>query len=480
MRQSINRATHTPSGQASKPLYPPAPRPQKAPLGPFTMLRLLRRNPIETWTEAHFQLPILIGPTILGQVAVLNDPAAIRRVFVDNASNYHKDRLQKRILGPGLGQSVLIAEDADWRLQRRILAPLFTPKTVATFAKATQECASEMVARWQRLPEESPLDIHQEMTKITLEILGRTLFADGLDRRPEEVTAAMTRYFETIGSLDPFDLLDLPNWLPRWNQWRAKSALDFLGDTVSALISRRKRLLARGVPNLQRDLLTLLLEAEDPETGVGLTETEVQANIVAFIGAGHETTANALTWSLYLLSLSEEWRARLAAEADRVLDMPVESQAEHLIETRAVIEEAMRLYPPVASLSREALDYDDLAGRRIRKGTVVMVSQWVLHRHRLLWEDPDRFDPTRFLPGQREKIDRFAYLPFGAGPRVCIGAGFAMQEATLVLAQILRAVRLETKKGFKAEPVQHITLRPRGGMPMILHHRLQRHGKIRH
>ena len=220
-----------------------------------------------------------------------------------------------------------------------------------------------------------------------------------------------------------------------------------------------------------RDILTLLLEAEDPQTGAGLSSAEVRANIVTFIGAGHETTANALIWSLFLLSMSEEWRQRLAAEAEAVLPGPVEDYAERLVETRAVIEEAMRLYPPVASLSREALDSDTLAGRRIRKGTLVMVSQWVLHRHKLLWEEPDAFDPRRFLPGAREKIDRFAYLPFGAGPRICIGAAFALQEAAIILAHIMRLFTLEVQKGYAVKPVQHITLRPEGGLPMVLRRR---------
>ncbi|WP_034993594.1 cytochrome P450 [Beijerinckia mobilis] len=460
---------------AAKPVYPPAPKPQKAPLGPFATLRHLRRNPIETWTEAHFELPILMGRTIIGEMALINDPSAIRRVLVENAANYHKDRLQKRVLGPGLGQSVLTAEDADWRRQRRLLAPLFTPKMVATFAGATEACTAAMLARWKRREQPSMVDIHAEMTQLTLEILGRTLFADGLGRQPQEVTAAMTHYFETIGSLDPFDLLDFPEWLPRPTKWRAQPALDFLGETVKGLIARRRRLMAGNAigasSTIPHDLLTLLLEAEDPETNSGLSQKEIEANIIAFIGAGHETTANALTWSLYLLSLSPEWRRRLEKEAEVVLERPLHEQADHLYETRAVVEEAMRLYPPVASLSRVALDYDDLAGRRIRKGTVVMISQWVLHRHRHLWEDPDRFDPARFLPGRREKIDRFAFLPFGAGPRICIGAGFAMQEATLVLAHILREFRLSTKQGFKAEPVQHITLRPKGGMPMLMRRR---------
>jgi cytochrome P450 len=213
------------------------------------------------------------------------------------------------------------------------------------------------------------------------------------------------------------------------------------------------------------------LEAPHSQDGLGLTEAEVRANIVTFIGAGHETTANALTWTLFLLSHSREWQERLTREAESLADMPPERQAQSLVETRAVIEEAMRLYPPVASLSRAAMGPDDILGHRIRKGTLVMIVPWILHRHRRLWAEPDAFDPRRFLPGVREQIDRFAYLPFGAGPRVCIGASFALQEAVIVLARIMRQFQLSPVAHHQVRPMQHITLRPLGGMPLIVKRR---------
>jgi cytochrome P450 len=175
-----------------------------------------------------------------------------------------------------------------------------------------------------------------------------------------------------------------------------------------------------------------------------------------------------LTWSIFLLSLSKEWREALAQEASEVLPHPVEDYAQRLVKTKAVIEEAMRLYPPAASISRQAEGVDDLAGRHIQMNSLVIISQWVLHRHQLLWENPDRFDPRRFLPGARERIDRFAYLPFGAGPRVCIGASFSMQEAAIILAHLMRSFCFELQNNHKVVPVQRITLRPKGGLPMIL------------
>jgi len=452
---------------------PPAPVPLDAPLGPIATMRVLRRNPIESWTEAHFDLPILIGPTILGTVALISDPAAIRRVFVDNAANYRKDALQKRVLGASLSDGLLEAEDEQWRVQRRTLAPLFTPKTVGSFAQSINAAAFDLVARLQRFRDGRVVDMQVEMARVTLDVLGRTIFSDGLGRNLDEFASAISGYFATIGTLDPFDLLDFPEWVPRLSKLGQRSAEKFFGTVVESIIARRRRLIAKDKEKAPRDILTLLLEAQDPQTGTGLSENEVWANVLTFIGAGHETTANALTWSLFLISLSGEWRERLIAEADNVLSGPVEDHAARLVETRAVIEEAMRLYPPVASMSRQAIGRDDLAGKRIRKGNLVMVSQWVLHRHRLLWENPDRFDPRRFLPGARERINRFAYLPFGAGPRVCIGASFSLQEAAIILAHLMQSFTFEHQNKHKVTPVQRITLRPAGGLPMILRRRLR-------
>jgi cytochrome P450 len=198
----------------------------------------------------------------------------------------------------------------------------------------------------------------------------------------------------------------------------------------------------------------------------------VRANILTFIGAGHETTANALTWTSYLLSTHPHWRARAEEEADALLN-----EAEHIPSPedapilRAVLEESMRLYPPAATLTRDAVAADVICGQRIRAGTRIVVSPWLVQRHKKLWTDADLFNPARFLPDARDKIDRFAFLPFGAGPRICIGMGFAMQEAVILLAHVLKNFRLDRATDMAPQPVQRVTLRPEGGMPMILRRR---------
>jgi cytochrome P450 len=228
--------------------------------------------------------------------------------------------------------------------------------------------------------------------------------------------------------------------------------------------------MADGCNDIPRDLLTLLLEAGDSHSSDALSEEEIRANIVTFIAAGHETTANALSWSIYLLSQDDRWAARVAEEAE-LKPGASEDPCGHLVVTRAVIEEALRLYPSIAAISRVAIDADEIAGESVRAGTMVIVAPYVVHRHRLLWSRPEAFDPSRFIGTSRESIHRYAYLPFGAGPRVCIGSAFALQEATLALSAIVRHFRFRLAPGFEVEPLLRITLRPKGGLPMFLQRR---------
>ena len=451
-------------------LHPPAPTPRLKSLGPLALLRVLARNPLEAWTKAHFEKPIVMGGLSIGRVALVSDPAAIRRVLMDNSQNYHKDWLQRRVLSAGLSNGLLTAEGQQWRMQRRALAPLFARRTVLSFSVAMIDAAAALVERL-KLRDGQIEDIAVEATRLTLDVLERTMFSDGLGRSPEEIRLAMKHYFEAIGRLDPFDVLGLPNWVPRLSRWKLRPMLRLFESAIDAIVSTRRRRIAEDPDSVPRDILTLLLEARDPETGEGLSEVEVRANILTFIAAGHETTANSITWSLFLLSQSPEWRARVQAEADRELDGDVEGLAERLVETRAVIDEANRLYPPIAAISRAALAPDELAGEPIRVGTMVVIAPYVLHRHRALWADPDAFDPNRFLDGARERIDRFAYLPFGVGPRICIGATFALQEASIVVATVMRHFTLELAPGHAVWPVHRVTVRPSGGLPMIVRRR---------
>ncbi|MCB8821322.1 cytochrome P450 [Microvirga rosea] len=457
------------------PLFrPPAPQPRSEPMGLLSFLLAVRRNPLTTWMDRHFEEPVIAGDGVLGRMTVVNDPTIIRHVLLDNAANYRKDDLQLRVLAPGLGRGLLTVEGEDWKLQRRTLAPLFTPRTVASFFPAMVEATDRLVRRWQRRPDGRIVDASVEMTRITLDVLERTIFTQGVAWDPDALAGAISRYFEGIGRVDPIDIFGFPSWVPRIGRLRARPAIRFFDELVNELVDARKALIARGDPAPQ-DLLTLLLRASDPETGRGLSDEDVRANIVTFIGAGHETTANALSWSIYLLSQDPASRARIEEEVDRVLgDGPfLFEHLDKLVFTRAVLDETLRLYPPAPYLSRAAIKDDKIGSLDIPAGSVVTVAPYVLHRHRRLWDEPDAFNPERFMPEKRDRIDRFAYLPFGAGPRVCIGASFALQEATIVLASIVRAVRLDLVDGHEVKPLHRITLRPEGGLPMRLTHRKQ-------
>ncbi|MGO4572428.1 cytochrome P450 [Microvirga sp. 2TAF3] len=468
------------TGSLEAPFFrPPAPKPRTEPMGLLAFLLAVRKNPLTTWMERHFEEAVISGEGVLGRVTVVNDPTVIRHVLLDNAANYRKDDLQLRILAPGLGRGLLTAEGDEWKLQRRTIAPLFTPRHVAGFFPAMVEAAERLVRRWRRRPDGRIVDASLEMTRVTLDVLERTIFTHGVSRDPDALARAITRYFEGIGRVDPVDIFGMPGWVPRIGRLRARPAIRFFEEMVAELIEGRKALIARGEP-APRDLLSLLLEAADPETGKGLSDRDVRANIVTFIGAGHETTANALSWSIYLLSQDPRSRARIEEEVERVLGgEPFKPHhLEKLVFTRAVIDEALRLYPPVPFMSRSAIKDDEIGPVYIPAGSIVTVAPYVLHRHRRLWEHPDSFDPERFLPEKRDRIDRFAYLPFGAGPRVCIGASFALQEAVIVLASVVRAVRLDLQEGYEVNPLHRITLRPHGGLPMRLTHRAKNRGQL--
>jgi cytochrome P450 len=400
-------------------------------------------------------------------VVIINHPAAIRRVLLENATNYRKDSLQRRVLSAGLGEGLLSAEGIQWRAQRRTVAALFARRTITQFAPAMMDAANALVERWRQRCD-ATLDVAAEMARLTLDVLERTIFSEGFGCNAEEARRAMVTYFNTVGRIDPLDLLGMPNWIPRINHLRVRSTLRFFEQSIEDLIAARRRRLAERADGSPNDILVLLLAALDPDTGERMSEAEVKSNILTFIMAGHETTANLLSWSLFLLSQSDDWRQRVRAEAEHEINGSVTDLAERLPATRAVIEEAARLYPPIAAISRVAIDADELAGEKVPAGTLVVISPYVLHRHRLLWPDPDLFEPSRFLGENRSLIDRYSYLPFGAGPRTCVGSTFALQEATIVLATIIKNFSLRLAPGHKVWPLLRVTLRPAGGLPMII------------
>lgn len=426
----------------------------------------MRHNPITALSERAYEEPIidLIRP---GRALLVSDPAMIERVLVQNAANYRKSPQQQRRLRPALADGLLTAEGETWRSTRRITAPLFSPSAVGLVLDDMQVATEAMRERWEgRGDDPAPLDLTAEFQRLTYEIVSRTVFSGALDADRAAIHANMAIYFDTLGRIDLASLLDLPEWWPTLGKLRGARSLKVFRDIVDSTVASR-------LSEPQRDgndLLDQLFHASDPKTGLTLDKAAVADNVLTFLAAGHETTGNALAWIFYLLALHPEAQDQVRAElAETVGDGPVErDHLDRLEFTRAVINETLRLYPPVPFMAREAIDADDLNGQEVRKGMQVVISPWVVHRHRTLWDAPDAFRPERFLGEEGRSIARGAFLPFGLGPRICIGQRFAVQEILTVMARILPAFRYELADPGSVFPQARITLTPKDGLPAFV------------
>lgn len=449
------------------PPFRPAIPPRRAgkPLSLLPFLWISWRDPIQMWSERHFTEPQLHGRSAFGEILVVSHPQGVRHVLTENAANYEKGDLQRRVLGPMLAQGLLLTEGDAWRRVRRILAPLFTPAKMATLNARMAEVCFARVAAWSLSARGRVLDIDSEMSGLTFDILSATMFSDELGGEARGFERALNQFLANGARIDPLDVLGAPDWAPRLGRLASFRSARFFERRVTTLVEARRARIEAG-ETAPPDLLTALLVARD-EHGDALSDEEVAANILTFILAGHETTARALGWTLHLLSRQPDYMARLQAEAD-AFDAADPKWAEGLPWTRAVLEETMRLFPPAPTMARKALADDEIGGQAIKAGATVIISPWILQRHALLWDDPDAFRPERFLPENRKAIDRYAYIPFSAGPRVCIGAAFALQEAMIALAAILRVAEVEPLTRVEPRPVHQITLRSREPMRLRL------------
>ena len=439
------------------------------PDGPLTLrqfLALIRDNTLATFPPEAFDEDIIAGRLLWRRRFIINEPNGIRHVLLDNAANYRKSELTRRLLEPGLGRGLLTSEGETWRRHRRIMAPAFDRRSIEGYAPVITAVTRDLLAEWDALPDRSDVDVGAAMMRTTLHIISRAMFSANSDEIVGVVERGVGRYQMTMRP-SLFDLLGFPAWLASLFSRRRRTAAVFneFDRAVDELISSRAH-----DPNAQpKDLLARLVAALDAETGGGMRANEVRDEVVTIFMAGHETTAQALTWTWYLLSLHPAIEARLDEELRAVLNgrTPQYEDIAQLRYTRMAIEESMRLYPPAHTMAREPIAADVVLGRRIPAGAIVLIAPWLLHRKASLWHEPHRFDPDRFTT----EPPRFSYIPFGAGQRICIGAAFAMTEAILILAMIAQRYRLRLKPGHPIEPQGLITLRPRYGMPMVLERR---------
>lgn len=416
------------------------------------------RDPIGLFLEARARYGDVVrfkfGPY---DYYTVNDPEIIRHVLVDNAKAYTKSRnyLGLKVV---LGEGLLTSEGERWRKQRKLSQPAFHRDRLDGFARSMARMTRDMLRRWNEEGNAAPFDIHHEMMRLTFRIVGVTLFSSDVDGDAKDVGAAMevamrwaNDYAEAMFRIPPF--------VPTPANLRFKRAMKTIDDVVYRLIAERRSGKSTG-----DDLMGMLMEATDE--GAAMDDRQLRDEVITMVLAGHETTANLLSWTFRLLSQHPDVERRVREEALRVLGDrdPGLDDVKPLELTRRVLEEALRLYPPAWAFERQATEEDVLGRFPIAKGSIVGFCPYVLHRHPDHWENPEGFDPDRFLPERSQKRPRYAYLPFGGGPRTCIGNHFAMMEAQIILAMVLREHRIELDPSHPVVLDPVITLRPKRGI----------------
>jgi len=437
------------------PLVPPAPPRAPDNMTAFGRVMVMRKSAISAWSQRSYEEDIVRGRFFGRSSFVLNTPDSIRHVLVDNYENYVRTPAAIRVLRPILGEGLLIAEGRSWKHQRRTLSPAFTPRAVMPLIPHMLAATDQTIAKL-RAARDAPVDLREAMQRMTLEIAGRTMFSFGMDRHGAALRDFVMEYGSNLARPHVFDLILPLSWPSPQDFARARFRKRWTQFVAMLMAERRAAGKQEGAP--PSDLFDLMGAARDPETGEAFTDEQLGDQVATMILAGHETTATALFWSLYLLALDPATQEQLAAEVkaatvDGALDI------ERLKFTRAVIDETMRLYPPAFLIARAAGAADTIAGMPVKKNDIVLIAPWLLHRHEKLWRDPTAFIPTRFMP-PAPPPDRFAYLPFGVGARVCIGAHFALVEATLALAKLIGAFKVDLIDKAPVMPVGVVTTQP--------------------
>ena len=454
-RAAFRGAPDCPSGLALAPQPPGPPLVWQA--GAFRKSRL---SMILDWRQRHGDIVRLQFGWITAHV--LYDPEHIRHVLQEGARRFDKQTRGFRKLSLVLGNGLLISEGSFWLRQRRIAQPAFHRKRIDAFGDVMVRAAERCAERLERAADrDEAVDVAHEMMRVTLEIVTETLLGSGMhsaedaDRIGEAVSFVIVDTNRRINAI-----LDPPLSVPVRRNREFRRHLETLDREVYRMIAHRRR---EGPGD---DLLSMFLEARDEETGEGMTDAQLRDEVMTMFLAGHETTANALSWTLYCLSRAPTELRRVEDELAGTLETARASVGDvrALEHTERAIKEALRLYPPAWVIGRSPIEDEVIGGYHMPARSLVFLSPWATHRHPRIWKDPERYDPDRFLPERAALLPRFAYFPFGGGPRQCIGNAFAMMEATLVLATILRRVRLELVPGQNVVPAPQITLRPKNGL----------------
>lgn len=401
------------------------------------------------------------GPRL---VPVMNSPELVRQVLVDQGATFEKTATVRALGTPILGNGIFLSEGEEHRHQRKLLAPLFQHSRVQDYAETMITCTEHVQETWD---DGKTINLADEMMRLTLRIISQVLFGtdvSGEESALGEVLAYTFRHFADAVT----NPLRLPQSWPTPGNRRARQAIDRINSTIYRLIEKR-----RGSGEDRRDFVSLLLHAQNEDDATGLSDRQVRDEALSLFVAGHETTANALTWCWYLLSQHPEIYAQMQAEGDRVLAsrLPTLADLPNLPYTLQVFKETLRLYPPVYAFTRRAMSSVQLGRYRVPKGASVVISPYTLHRRVNFFPDPERFDPERFAPEQEQKLPRYAYIPFGAGSHICLGMHLALLEGHLILATLAQCLTFKFAGAGPIEPEPLLTLRPKGVVPMRVRRR---------
>jgi cytochrome P450 len=445
-------------------LYPPTIEPPDQPLRLERALMMYVRNPLRVLSRPVYEEPLVVFEPSPSRIVVwVTRPDLVEQVLMGD--KFQKTDVEKRVLGGSLGDGVLTSSGAHWRWQRRAMAPLFRHQEILSYVPEMVGAAEGLAARW-RQGGRRVREVDQEMIDVTFDVIARTMLTGGVPAEAAMIKKEGSVFLAKSSWELAWALLKLPTWLPHPGTWPRRRAGRRMRRAVGDIVTRRR---AEGGANGD-DLLGRLLAARNPETGEAMDDEHVVSNLLTLLEAGHETTARALAWTLYLLARAPEWQDRVRAEVTAVVGHgPIEAQhIARLAVTERVIKESMRLYPPAPVLVRTPVADTTLGDVAIPARAQVVIPIYAIHRHRKLWSDPDRFDPDRFLPEAEKTMPRMQYMPFGAGPRICIGMSFALVEAVALLATFVRVARFDWDGRHLPEPVSRVTLRPKGGMPLLV------------
>ena len=442
---------------------PPTVSPPGKVLGVLGSVREVRRNVLSIIPSIAFQQPIVTGTTGPARWHMVQGPEGMRHVFLDNVDNYPKSEVMIRMLRSAVGASLFTSEGADWRWQRRAIAPVFAARNVDTLAPMMTATAERACARLEKAG--GSAELVTEMLSATFDVICDVALSGREHFDADVYGAAITKYFLTVGRASLLDFLELPPWVPRPGEILGRGAVRTMHRMVANAIEDRRK--QEGGQGRGEDLLDYMLAAQDPKTKRKMDRQDLLHNMQFFIVAGHETTALALSWALLMLAHSPELQRRASAEAQAALGhRPAEAHdLARMPMVEPILNESMRLYPPVGMLARNVHQFDRIYDRDINPKETVFLNIYSLHRHELYWDNPDAFDPTRFLSEQNVNQKKYLHLPFGAGPRVCVGANFAMIQAQIILATLLARFEF-LPDGPEPEPVMLMTIRPEPGVQL--------------